>query len=111
MNTRLAVNGDLPFWAVVLSLCLVEISLGVLVVHELRKRDRGGAAIVGTGVLAILALLAAVIRPVRIAARESVIGAKVVVLADASRSMALPQDGKSRRAIEAGALEALAKKS
>ena len=33
--------------------------------------------------------------PCAIAARESVIGAKVVVLADTSRSMALPQNGKS----------------
>lgn len=111
MNTRLAVNGDLPAWAVVLALALVAVSLGVLVVYELRKRERGGLAIVATGVLAVLALLAAVVRPVRIAARESVIGAKVVVLADASRSMALPQSGKTRRDVEARAVEDLAKKS
>lgn len=111
MNTRLAVNGDLPAWAVVLALVLVAISLGVLVVYELRRRERGGLAIVATGVLAVLALLAAVVRPVRIAARESVVGAKVIVLADASRSMALPQDGKTRRDVEARALDDLAKKS
>jgi uncharacterized membrane protein len=48
-------------------------------------------------VLATLALVAAVVRPVRVAARQHVVGAKVVVLADESRSMALPQ-GKGTRA-------------
>ncbi len=112
MNTRLAVNGDLPGWAVVLACALVAISLGVLAFYELRKRERGGVSIVATGLVALAALLAAVVRPVRIAARESVIGAKVVVLADASRSMALPQEDKTpRRAAETRALEALAKRS
>ncbi len=112
MNTRLAVNGDLPVWAVVLACLLVAVSLGVLVFVELRRRERGGLAIVATGLVALAALLLAVIRPVRIAARESVIGAKVVVLADASRSMALPQENKEpRRAAETRALEALAKRS
>ncbi|MDF2691785.1 MAG: Threonine dehydrogenase [Labilithrix sp.] len=112
MSTRLAVNGDLPEWAAVLACALVLVSLGVLVVFELRRRERGGFAIVVSGILALLALLLAVVRPVRIAARESVIGAKVVVLADTSRSMALPQDGKiTRHDIETRALGDIAKKS
>ncbi len=114
MSTRLAVNGDLPPWAAVLACALVLVSLGVLVIHELRRRERGGIAIVATGVLALLALLLAVIRPVRIAARESVIGAKVVVLADTSRSMALPQEASSktsRHDVAARALADLTKKS
>src|SRR3954471_4007616 len=98
MHTRLAVNGDLPFWAVIAACVLALVSLGVLLVIELRRRERGGPMIVVTGLLAVVALLAAVARPVRIAARESVIGAKVIVLADMSRSMALPQNGKSPRA-------------
>jgi uncharacterized membrane protein len=112
MSTRLAVNADMPTWAAVLACVLVVVSLAVLLVHELRRRERGGAAIVVTGVLAILALLLAVIRPVRIAARESAIGAKVVVLADASRSMALPDVGKTtRQDARKQALAALAAKS
>lgn len=112
MNTRLAINGDLPQWAALLACALVLASLGVLIVHELKKRERGGGIIVSTGVLALLALLLAVLRPVKIAARESVIGAKVVVLADRSRSMALPQSGKSPRLdVERVALAELAKKS
>jgi uncharacterized membrane protein len=99
MHTRLAVNGDLPLWATVLACVLAVLSLGVLILIELRRRERGGPLIVATGLLAVCALLAAVARPVRIAARESVIGAKVIVLADTSRSMALPQNGTSPRTV------------
>ena len=99
MHERLAINGDLPFWATVLACVLAVLSLAVLVVIELRRRERGGPFIVATGLLAVVALLAAIARPVRIAARESVIGAKVIVLADTSRSMALPQNGTSPRTV------------
>ncbi len=98
MNTRLAVNGDLPSWAAIAACVLAAVSLGVLFFHELRRRDHGGLRIVATGVLAVLALLLAVVRPVRIAARESILGAKVIVLADVSRSMALRQSGTDTRA-------------
>ncbi len=60
MHTRLAVNGDLPFWAAVLACALALVSLGVLFVWELRKRERGGPMIVATGVLAVGALALAV---------------------------------------------------
>lgn len=98
MHERLAVNGDLPTWAAGLACALALASLLVLLVVELRRRERGGPLIVATGVIAVVALLAAIARPVRIAARESVIGPKVIVLSDASRSMALPQEGKTPRA-------------
>ena len=112
MHTRLAVNGDLPVWATVLACALALLSLAVLVVLELRRRERGGPLIVVTGLVAVTALLAAVARPVRIAARESVIGAKVIVLADTSRSMALPQNGKSpRAAVRDAAVGEIAKKA
>src|SRR5690349_3315043 len=96
MHTRLAVNGDLPAWAAYVAIALALASLVFLAIVELRRRERGGFAIVASGILAVLALVLAVVRPVRIAARESVVGAKVVVLADASRSMAL-DDGKAKR--------------
>ena len=35
MNTRLAVNGDLPAWAVILALALAFVSLGVLAMYVL----------------------------------------------------------------------------
>jgi uncharacterized membrane protein len=112
MHTRLAVNGDLPLWAAALACALAVVSLAMLLFWELRRRERGGPLIVLTGLAAVGALVLAVLRPVRIAARESVVGAKVVVLADTSRSMALPQRGETRRSeVAARALADLAASS
>lgn len=97
MHTRLASSGDLPTWAVVATIVLALVSLGALLGVELRRRERGGPSIVVSGVIAVAALVLAVVRPVRIAASESVVGAKVLVLADASRSMDLPGDDAPRR--------------
>jgi uncharacterized membrane protein len=87
-STHLASSTDLPPWATLLAVVLALAS-SVMLVVELRRRERGGAAIVVTGASAVTALLLAVLRPVQVAARESVVGARVIVLADASRSMAL----------------------
>ncbi|HEY8078308.1 MAG TPA: hypothetical protein VIF62_29470 [Labilithrix sp.] len=112
MHTRLAVNGDLPLWAAILACVLAGVSLAFLLAWELRRRERGGPMIVATGLVAVVALALSVLRPVRIAARESVVGAKVVVLADTSRSMALPQSGKTTRAdVRDRALESIIAKS
>ena len=93
-TTRLATTADLPAWAVWLACALTLVSLAMLVVE---MRRRGGGAILATGIVALAALLLAVLRPVRIAARESVVGPRVVVLADTSRSMALAGDGSGPR--------------
>lgn len=113
LSSRVAIHGDLPVAAAVAACVLVVVSLVVLVGFELRRRERGGIAIVVSGVLALAALLLAVVRPVRIAARESLIGPKVLVLTDTSRSMALPQEGSkaTRAEVAARALEDLSKKS
>jgi uncharacterized membrane protein len=75
---------------------------------EMRRRERGGATIAATGLLAVAALLAAVLRPARVAARESVVGARVIVLSDASRSMAIVGDGgRPRRAARDDAIAQL----
>ncbi len=108
-STHLASSTDLPSWAVTLASLLTLASLAMLLV-ELRRRERGGAAIIGTGMLAVGGLLLAVLRPVRIAARESVVGARVVVLVDASRSMALPDAaGQKRREVRDRALASLSR--
>jgi uncharacterized membrane protein len=107
-TTRFATSNDLPSWAIALACGLVLVSL-VLLLVELRRRERGGLVIAATGVLALLGLLAAVLRPVRIAARESVVGARVVVLSDASRSMALPGDSGLRREARDRAVQAIVK--
>jgi uncharacterized membrane protein len=95
MVTHLSTHADLPKWAVVLACVLAGASF-VLLWIELRKRERGGVLVVITGTIALAALLLTILRPVRVSANESVVGARVLVLADASRSMALP-DGSSKR--------------
>jgi len=109
LAAHLASSSDLPPWAVLLA-CALALGSFVLLAIELRRRESGGAAIVLSGLLAVAALLLAVLRPVRIAARESLVGARVVVLADASRSMALEgEGGKPRRAVRDEVLAGLEK--
>ena len=97
LSTHLGASADLPPWAVVLACALAATSF-VLLLVELRRHARGRLAIAATGLLAVAALLAAVLRPARVSARASTVGARVVVLADASRSMALAgDDGRPRR--------------
>lgn len=104
--TRIATSTDLPPWVAVLAYALAGVSL-VLLLVELRRRERGGPAIAVTGLVAVAALLLAVLRPVRVAARESVVGAKVVVLADVSRSMALIDHGQPRTSARDDAVKRL----
>jgi uncharacterized membrane protein len=110
LSTHLGPSGDLASWAVWLATALTLASFAMLLV-EMRRRERGGVAIALTGLLAVVALLAAVVRPARVSARESVVGARVVVLADTSRSMALEQPGGPRWQTRDRALEVLAKAS
>jgi uncharacterized membrane protein len=96
LSTRLSPSGDLPHWAVWLALALGVASLAMLFV-EMRSERRGTWPIVITGALAVAALLAAVLRPARVSARETLVGSRVLVLADASRSMALLGDHERSR--------------
>lgn len=108
-STHFATTSDLPRWGVVLACALAATSFAMLLV-EMRRRERGGVVIALTGLVALAALLAAILRPVRVAARESVVGARVVVLGDTSRSMALASDdGKPRRDARDRAIAALAR--
>ena len=87
----------------------LSIASFAMLLVEMRRRERGGLVIATTGLLAVAALAAAVLRPARVSARESIVGARVVVLADASRSMALKQGGQARWEARDRAIEALAK--
>ena len=99
----------MPEWAVWLSCFLAAASLTALV-SEMRRSERGAVAAGATGFLAVGALLLAVLRPARVSARESKIGARVVVLADTSRSMALAgDDGRPRRDVRDEAISLLRK--
>ena len=104
--THLGPSGDMAPWAIYLAVGLALVGFIMLMV-EMRQRTRGGAAIGVTGLLATAGLLGAVLRPARVTARESVVGARVVVLADISRSMALKQGAGARWEVRDRALEAL----
>jgi uncharacterized membrane protein len=109
LSTHLGASADLPPWAVLVACALAAASLALLVV-ELRRRGRGSTATAASGFLAVTALLGAVLRPARVSARASTVGARVVVLADASRSMALDgDDGRPRLAARDEAIARLQK--
>lgn len=98
----------MPGWALWLSLALWVASL-LLLLFEVRSAKQTRWQLLASGVVASTLLLVAVARPVRVTSKDTQIGAKVVVLADTSRSMALPQTGESRTRAEVRdqALEAL----
>jgi uncharacterized membrane protein len=100
----LSFSGDLGSPAVVVACLLAALGVGLLAVELFwrTRRARGTALrIAATGVLAALGLLAAVLRPVAIVAKGSLVGPKVVVLADASRSIDLPgAEGTRRQTLE-----------
>ncbi len=106
-----ALSGDLARHWLLLAGILAVASLLLLVIELKRNgRARGGApAVALSGVVALAALLMAVLRPVRIEERGATIGARVVFLVDASRSIDLPGDhsGDTRRDVVGETLTAL----
>ena len=91
-----AFSDDLP--VVIVGIVFTTFAVAaVLLLIEVRRRERHGALIVVTGLLGAAALAAAVLRPVSVATRGSVVGARVVVLADQSRRLLLPMDRGTRR--------------
>ncbi|APR81256.1 Threonine dehydrogenase [Minicystis rosea] len=113
MIKTFALSGDLGRPAIVLACVLAALGIVLVIVELVRaSRARGSALrIAGTGVLAVLALLAAVLRPVSIVSKGSLVGPRVVVLADASRSIDLPSEDGTRRQAMTRALGALDKRS
>jgi uncharacterized membrane protein len=106
-------SGDLarPY---VLAACILAAASIALLVYEIVRSPRSrlvSLGITATGLLAVLALLGAVLRPVSVVAKGSLVGSRVVVLADASRSIDLPGLTGSRRDTSAGALAELRKRS
>ncbi len=105
--SHLGPSGDLSSAAVLCACGLALASFAMLLV-EMTRRERGGGLIAATGLLAVVALLAAILRPARVSARETVVGARVLVLADISRSMALAGDGgRTRREARDAAISKL----
>lgn len=102
-----ALSEDLgPGW--VATVLIVGLLALILLVWELARRERGSRLVLASGVLTTVAVVAAVLRPVTIQIRGSVMGARVVVLVDGSRRLLLPTaDGATRRAAAARAVAAL----
>lgn len=113
MIKTFALSGDLGRPAVIAACLLAALGLALLG-YELARatRSRGASArIAASGVLALLALLGAVLRPVAIVSKGSLVGPRVVVLADASRSIDLPSEAGTRRASLTRALTELDRRS
>ncbi|MBV9945318.1 MAG: hypothetical protein JOZ69_00540 [Myxococcales bacterium] len=106
VTTHLGPSADLSGLQVAAAFALALASFALLLL-EMRRRERGGAVIAVSGLLAVAALLVAVLRPARVSARESRVGARIVVLADTSRSMALADGDKPRHVARDAAIARL----
>ncbi|HTA91641.1 MAG TPA: hypothetical protein VK745_18790, partial [Polyangiaceae bacterium] len=76
---------------------------------ELRQREAATRWVLLSGVLSLLLVAGAILRPARVATRGVRVGAKVVVLVDESRRLLLPSDGHTRRELALEAARAVAK--
>lgn len=112
LTDSLAFSGDLAGPYVALALGLAAFSVGMLALELVRgaRAPRTRFAVALTGTASIVALLAAVLRPVSIQSRGALVGPRVVVLVDASRSTDLPGLDGTRRQTAAAALVDLEKR-
>ncbi|PKN49740.1 MAG: hypothetical protein CVU63_01315, partial [Deltaproteobacteria bacterium HGW-Deltaproteobacteria-20] len=101
-----SLSTDLPLWAGVLAAVLFLAGLG-MVAWELTIHRQRAALVASTALAATVLLALAVLRPVRVDARYTQVGPKVVLLVDQSVSMDLPGDGAQRRRVAAKAIEDL----
>jgi uncharacterized membrane protein len=90
----------LSYTAIVLALASVA-----LLSIELRRRRGSGAWVAISGLVATVLLTLAVLRPATVLSRGSLVGPRVLVLVDRSRSMDLPGDQGTRRETLAQALK------
>jgi len=93
ITSELAPSADLSRIWIVVAIALGVLSIALLVVELLRAARPGRAAVFGTGALASLLLVVAVLRPTFVRSRGTTVGPRVLVLVDASRSMDLRGPG------------------
>ncbi|HZF52490.1 MAG TPA: hypothetical protein VE093_27735, partial [Polyangiaceae bacterium] len=113
MTRGFALSGDLsqPF---AIAACILAAASAALLVFEVVRSSRTRTPALGiaaSGILAVLALLFAVLRPVAILSKGTLVGSKVIVLVDGSRSIDLPGLGGTRRDAAARALADLGKRA
>lgn len=106
--TDWALSDDLgrPVVVVVLALALFAL---VLLVVEIRSRQRGGWLVVVTGLVGLTLLVAAIMRPARVAVQGTLVGPKIVVLLDQSRRMLIRAGSSTRRQRALDAVKAIQK--
>src|SRR5258706_5446634 len=85
-------NRPLSYAALLLALASI-----VLLAFELQRRRKGGILVALPGFAATALLALAVLRPASVFSRGSLVGPRVVLLADRSRSIDLPGDQGTRR--------------
>lgn len=108
MRERLSLAEDLSVATLAVAGVVLVLWALVLVV-ELVRRKRAERAIVASGLLAVLALSLALFRPVRVKAKSSVVGPRVVILVDRSRRLALPDGSSTREAHAAEVVKELSR--
>jgi uncharacterized membrane protein len=101
-TTTWAITDDIQAWVVGVTAALIVLAL-LLLGHELGSRRQRGWLVFTTGVLAVLAVGLATLRPVVVKAQANLVGPRIVVLVDESRRMKLPEGDATRldRASEA----------
>ncbi|HWZ89773.1 MAG TPA: VWA domain-containing protein, partial [Polyangiaceae bacterium] len=104
----LALAEGVPTGTALAVLGFVLLSLIVLG-FELRRREGAARWVLLSGIVALLLVAGAILRPARVATRGVRVGAKVVVLVDESRRLLLPSDGRTRRELALEAARATAK--
>jgi uncharacterized membrane protein len=97
MTERLSLAEDLSTGALAVAIGVLVLWTLVLV-FELVRRKSAERAIVVSGAVALLALGFSLLRPVRVKAKSSVVGPRVVVLVDRSRRLLLPDGDTTREA-------------
>src|SRR5258706_663259 len=95
MVRSITLSSDLgrPLSYAALALALASL---VLLSVELGRRRKAGLLVAATGLVATALLALAVLRPASVFSRGSLVGPRVVVLADRSRSIDLRADGGTR---------------
>src|SRR5262245_42628458 len=97
MSSHFSVAEDLGGFAL-LAIAVVLTLWVSLLVFELRRQRGNRIWVAWSGFLALACVLLAVLRPVRVKTRSNVVGPRVVVLADRSRRLLLPEDKTTREA-------------
>lgn len=93
LRTGIVAAEDLPPALFVAIVVIALLGLGLTVFELRRAREARRGFVFGTGLLAAIAIVLAVVRPHRLRAREASIAPRVLVVLDRSRSMALPETG------------------